>query len=214
MMKRASKLNNVAIVVCGLLAFVCSLVLVWGGGVQGEEYERWEAALLLQDAAELRTVGVQSDGVVVGSVDPETPASAEGLAMYEYWKMEIRGSGRSRRRVTEHVPAYDYKPGFRLLFDGQEVTVQSERAYFRDTQDIMVGGDVWHHGFAPGDGVTVFGTVLSAGEVQADVICGGNREECLEGFSKQTLVTFIIAAILILVGGGLIWLGIARLRKP
>ena len=51
-------------------------------------------------------------------------------------------------------------------------------------------------------------------EVQADIICGGSHEECLESLAKNIIVFYIIAAILILVGGGLVWVGIRKLNPP
>ena len=209
------KLNNIAIIIFGLLSFVCSFVLVWGGGVQSDEFERWQAAPLIQGTDELHTVGAQNDITIVGSIDPETPASAEGLAIYEYWETKSQGSGSRRRLVTEHIYARDHKPAFQLLFDGQTtVTVQSEHAILDNTRDVMISGRVRHHGFSPGDDVTVFGTMLSASapfEVQADIICGGSHETCLESQAKSIIGFYTIAAILILVGGGLLaLLGLRR----
>jgi hypothetical protein len=212
---KANKLNNIAIVIFGLLAFACSFALVWGGQVQNADYERWQDAPLIQQTGELQSHAPGSDVVLVGSIDPGTSASEEGLAMYEYWQQKTHGSGSNRRQTWEHTYSYDYKPTFALLRDGdQPVTIRSDSALLLNTREVMVGGSVRHNGFAPGDEVTVLGTVRSANapfEVQANVICGGDSDECLESLAKSVLALYIIAAILILVGGVVVLIGIRKL---
>jgi hypothetical protein len=212
------KLNNIAIVIFGLLSFVCSFVLVWGGGVQNDEFERWQDAPLIQETNELQSIADQGDVIITGSIDPEMPASAEGLALHDHWQLNTRGSGSNRQQTWEHIYASDHKPAFQLLRDSdQAVTILSTGAVLLNTQEVMVSGSVRHNGFAPGDRVTVFGTIPSSGtpfEVQADVICGGNNEACLESLAKNIIVFYAIAAILILVGGGLVWIGIRKLNPP
>jgi hypothetical protein len=216
MMKSSSKLNNIAIVIFGLLSFVCSFVLVWGGGVQNDEFERWQDAPLIQETGELQSIAEQGDVIVVGSIDPETPASSEGLALHDYWQQKTQVSGGSRRQTWEHVYASDHKPAFQLLCSGDRpVTIQSTSAVLLNTREVMVSGSVRHEGFAPGDGVTVFGTTRSSNapfEVQADIICGGSNEACLESLAKNIVGFYAIAAVLILVGGGLVWVGVRKLR--
>ena len=217
---KANKLNNIAIVIFGLLAFACSFALVWGGHVQNADYERWRDAPLIQQTGELQSHAPESDVVVVGSIDPDAPASEEGLAMYEYWQQKTHGSGSNRRQTWEHTYSYDYKPTFALLRDGdQPVTIRSDSALLLDTREVMVGGSFRHTGFAPGDEVTVFGSARPADvrsadapfEVQANVICGGDSDECLESLAKSVLALYVITAILILVGGVIVLIGIRKL---
>ncbi len=212
---RARQLNNIAIIIFGLLAFVCSFALKWGGNVQNAEFERWRDAPSIHETGELQSYAHGSDVAITGSIDPGTPASAEGLALHEHWQQKTQGSGSNRRQTWEHIYAYDHKPTFELLRDGdQPVTVQSTIALLLNTREVTVSGSVRHNGFAPGDKATVFGTLRSSSapfEVQAGVICGGNSDECIESLAKSVLTLYIIATILILVGGVTVLIGIRKL---
>jgi hypothetical protein len=214
------RLNAIAIIVFGVLSFACSGVLVAISFTWNDDYERWQAAPVIQEGqevGELQAIGEGSDVVVVGTIDPAMPPSDEGLAIYSYWRRKTTGSGDHRRQSWELVSARGHTPAFHLLLGGQAIMIEpKEFVDLRNTRESLVSGGAKLIGFAPGDGVTVFGAVISAGvpfEVEASTICGGERQECLEIFARDILVFFIVAAILILIGGGLVWVGVRQYSK-
>jgi hypothetical protein len=101
-----------------------------------------------------------------------------------------------------------------------------DQAYFvrsRGPLDLRLARNAWINGsgkvsgFAPGDEVTVFGTVVSSApppQVRANAICGGAYQACLETFSRDVRVLFIGAGFLILAGGGVTWMGVRQVRNP
>ncbi len=205
------KLDNIAIVIFGVLMIVVSPICLWGSSVFNAELSRWQAARVIQEAGELTTVRQGSDVAIVGSIPPNAAAPREGLALYDEWKL-ARGVGESERKwqVTD-----GHKPVFELLLGGQGVVVQSAGATLYGTREVMVSHDEKLKGFTPGSEITVLGTRASFEEsfqAQAEVMCGGGRDECLGQFSKTSTVLVIVTAVLVLAGIGLVWFGFRRLR--
>jgi hypothetical protein len=201
-------------IILGLLAIVGGVFLMSQCSRQNSKFHRWQAAPLVQETAELQAIGGGSDVVMVGSIDLKNPVS-EGFVIYNYWE-ERRDSLEHGRLSWERVSAQDYRPAFQLLLGDQEVMVHSWRAALHNAQEGLRSFNVKLEGFTLGERVTVFGTVVSPDvpfEVRASVICGGGREECLEGFTTACGFSKI-GAILILVGGGHIWLGVRKRRTP
>jgi hypothetical protein len=202
-------------IILGLVMVVGGFILISQGAKENRDFNRWQAALLVQETAELQAIGDGSDVVMAGSIDLKNPVS-EGFVIYNYWEQR-RDSLEHGRLSWERVSAQDYRPAFQLLLGDQEVMVHSWRAVLYNTQEGLQSFNVKLEGFTLGERVAVFGTVVSPDapfEVQANVICGGGREECLEGLSAGPTILPKIAAILILLGGGSIWLGVRGRRTP
>ena len=203
-------------IIFGLISIVFGLFLMSNGLEQNSEFRRWQAAPLIQETGELQAVGSGSDVVMVGSIDLENPTS-KGKVIYTYWE-ERRDPLEHGRRYWAHVSAKDYKPSsFQLLLGNQTVTVQSWQASLRNTQTALISFNTKLEGFALGEKVTVFGTAVSPDapfKVQANTICGGGSEECLEGLSVGPSFLLKVAPILMLVGGGLIWAGARKSKAP
>jgi hypothetical protein len=199
-------------IILGLLAIVGGLFLMSQCSGQNRDFNRWQAAPLVQETAELQAIGGGSDVAMVGSIDLKNPVS-EGFVIYNYWEQR-RDSLEHGRQYWADVSAKRYRSAFQLLLGNQTITVQSWDASLLNARDRLISFNVKLEGVTLGERVTVFGTAVSPDapfEVQASVICGGSREECLEGF--PTACGFSkIAAILILVGGGHIWLGVRKRR--
>jgi hypothetical protein len=216
------RLNGIAIVLVGLLSFVCSAGLVIVGSTLNAGYDRWQAALVVEQAQQANELSSVTDGrdvVLIGTIDPVMETGTEGLAIYNYWRRRVSGTGASRRHSWEYTAALSNHPTFRLLVgDDQGFFVQSRGLLdLRLTRDAWIDGSGKVSGFAPGDGVTVFGTVASTVpplQIRANAICGGEYQKCLETFSRDVRVLFIVAGVLILAGGGVIWVGIRQLRDP
>ena len=215
------RLNGIAIVLVGLLSFVCSAVLVIVGSTLNAGYERWQAALAVGQApqsSELSSVTDGRDVVLVGTIDPAMPTGTEGLAIYNYWRRRVRGTGSGRRHSQEYTAALSNHPTFQLLVGDQAFFVQGRGPLdLRLTRDAWIDGAGKVSGFAPGDGVTVFGTVVSTVpplQIRANAICGGEYQECLETFSRDVRVLFLVAGVLILAGGGVTWVGVRQFRNP
>jgi len=209
---KMSKLDNIAIVVFGVLMIVISPVCLWGSSVFNEELSRWQSARFIQEAGELTNIPKGSDVAIVGSIPADTAAPREGLAIYEVWKLTY-GVGESKRkwRVTD-----GHKPVFELLLGEQGIMIQSARATLYNTRRVIVSHDERLEGLAPGSETTVLGTLSSSEEpfeVQADVVCGGGRDKCLKQFSSPSIILVVVTVILVLAGIGVVWFGLRRLRQ-
>jgi hypothetical protein len=215
------RLNGIAIVLVGLLSFVCSGVLVIVSSTLNAGFDRWQAALAVrqaQQASELSNFMDGRDVVLVGTIDPAMETGTEDLAIYNTWRRRVRGTGSGRRQSWEYAADLSSHPTFQLLAGDQPFFVQS-----RGPLDLRLARNVWIDsiarvsGFAPGDGVTVFGTVVSPvppPQIRASAICGEAYQACLETFSRDVRVLFIGAGALILAGGGVTWTGIRQIRNP
>lgn len=206
-----SKLDNIAIIVFGVLMIVVSPVCLWGSSVFNEELSRWQAARFIQEAGELATIPKGSNVAIVGSIPPNVAAPREGLAIYEVWKLAY-GVGESKQKwrvVGGHKPAFELLPG------EQGITIQSARATLYNTREVRVSHDERLEGLAPGSEITILGTLSSSKEpfeVQAEVVCGGGRDECLKQLSSPSIILIVVTVALILAGIGLVWFGLRRLR--
>jgi hypothetical protein len=215
------RLNGVAIVLVGLLSFVCSGFLVIVGRALNAGYDRGQTALVVgqaQQVSELSSVTDGRDIVLVGTIDPDMETGTEDLAIYNTWQRRVRGTGSGRRQSWEYTAALSRHPTFQLLAGDQTFFVHG-----RGPLDLRLARDVWIDsigkvsGFAPGDEVTVFGTVVSSvppPQIRASAICGGVYQVCLETFFRDVRVLFIVAGVLILAGGGITWMGIRQVRNP
>jgi hypothetical protein len=208
---RVRKLDNIAIIVFGVLMIVVSPVCLWGSSVFNEELSRWQAARFIQEAGELATIPEGSDVAIVGSIPPDAAAPREGFAIYEVWELTY-GVGESERkwRVTG-----GHKPVFGLLLGEQGVAIQSARATLYNTREVGVSHEERLEGLTPGSEITILGTLSSSQEsfeVQAEVICGGGRDQCLGQFSRPSIILVVVTVVLILAGIGLVWFGLRRLR--
>jgi hypothetical protein len=203
-------------IIVGLFVIVGGLFLASEGYKQTSKFRRWQATPLVQETGELQAISSGSDVVMVGSIGLENPTS-NGKVIYTYWE-ERKDPLERGRRYWAHVSAKDYRPGsFQLLLGNQTVTVQSGQASLRNAQEALISFNVKLEGFALGERVTVFGTVVSPNapfEVQANIICGGGSEECLEGLSAGPSFLHKVAPILMLLGGGLIWAGARKSKTP
>jgi hypothetical protein len=210
------KMVSPGVMIMGLFLVGFGLFLTSQSSVQSSQFGRWQAAPLVREAGELQTIGSGSDVVIVGSIDLENPVSAEGFVVYDYWE-ERRDSLDHGRRSWESVSANKYRPAFQLLLGSQAIVIQSWHAALHNTQTASIGISVKLQGFSLGERVTVFGTLVSPDEpfeVDADVICGGGNEECLEGFSGVSTSLLTIAVVMVLVGGGLTWAGARKSKTP
>ena len=209
------KFEATGVLIMGLVMIVGGLFLLSNGLEQNSGFRRWQAAPLIQETGELPAIGSGNDVVIIGSIDLENPTS-KGLAIYTYW--EQRRDSVERRDYWAHVSAKDYRPGsFQLSLGNQTITIQSWQASLLKWQEHLISFNVELRGFTLGEKVTIFGTVVSPDppfELQASVICGGGSEECLEGLSAGPSFLLKAAPILMLVGGGLIWAGVRKLKTP
>jgi hypothetical protein len=215
------RLNGVAIVLVGLLSFVCSGFLVIVGRALNAGYDRWQTALAVgqaQPISELSSVTEGRDVVLVGTIDPDMETGTEDLAIYNTWQRRVRGTGASRRLSWEYTAALSRHPTLQLSVGDQPFFVHG-----RGPLDLRLARNAWIDstgkvsGFAPGDEVTVFGTVVSSvppPRVRANAICGGAYQVCLETFFRDVRVLLIVAGVLIPAGGGVIWAGIRQFRNP
>jgi len=204
-------LNNIAIIIFGVLFIGGSLFCFSIGSFGRTERSRWEAAPLVQEAGELRTMEEGNDVALTGFIAPDTPEVRGGLALFERWKYK-RSSGQ-RTYYWERI--LSHKPAFELLLGEQRVVVHSAEAALVYAREVRESYRRKLVGFAPGDEVTVLGTVtLASGspQVHAKYICGSNKEACLKHFSHIWGLTVAAVVLFFLLGGGLIGLGIVRLR--
>jgi hypothetical protein len=215
------RLNGIAIVLVGLLSFVCSGVLVIAGLSLNAGYDRWQVAMAVGQAQQANEPEGVTDGldiVLVGTIDPDMEAGTEGLAIYNTWRWRVRGAGTGRRQSWEYAADLSNHPTFRLSVGDQAFFVQGRGPLdLRLTRDAWIDGSGKVSGFAPGDEVTVFGTVVSSVpplQIRANAICGGAYQACLETFFRDVRILFIGAGILILAGGGITWMGIRQVRHP
>ena len=201
------KLNNLAIVVFGVLMIALAPACLWGSSVFDEELSRWQGARTIQEAGELANLAQGSEAVITGSIPSDAEAPREGFALFQVWKLTY-GAGESRRkwRVQSVQP-----PTFELRLDRQGVQVRSAGATLYKGREVRVSGDEKLKGFEPGSEITVLGT-LSASQVQAEVICGGGRETCFRQLSSPSAVLIAVAVVLVLGGVALIWFGLRRIR--
>jgi hypothetical protein len=206
------KANNIAIVVFGGLFIVGSFVCLAISFAERNKHDRWQAAPQLRELSELRTIGPGNDVTIAGSIAPDMPASNEGLALYETWELEIYYSNQQEKKTWKQI--YAHKPDLELLFGGHSsIVVQSERAVFQQTKEVQLDFTTKLTGFAPGDEVIVMGGVTPAGNrVQALILCGGDREQCLGQMSTGATIALVVAAIVALGGIGLVAWGVRRLR--
>jgi hypothetical protein len=206
-----NKLNNIAIVIFGVLMIVLSPLCLWGSSVFNEELNRWQSARFIQEAGELPNIPIGSDVAIVGSIPADMVAPREGLAIYEVWELTYGvGESRQKWRATG-----GHKPVFELLLDEQKITIQSARSILHNTRRVSVSHDERLEGLVPGSEATVLGTLAFAEEtfdVQAEIICGGGKDTCLEQFSNTSIILVAVTAILALAGIGLVWFGLGRLR--
>jgi hypothetical protein len=209
---RYKKINDVAIVVFGGVFILGSLACLAMSFMERAKHDRWQDAPQLHELGELRTIGLGNDVTLAGFIAPDTPVSSQGLALYETWERETHYSGSRKRETWTQI--YAHKPDFELLFVDQRVVIQSTRAIFQKTREIQLNSKTELKGFAPGDEVTIMGTVASTdgAQVQADILCGGSRAQCLGQISTGATIALVVAAISVLVGIGLAVLGIRRLR--
>jgi hypothetical protein len=208
-------INNIAIIIFGVLLIAGSLACVFGSLFEKTERSRWETAPLVQQAGELQTLSEGRDIVLVGVISSDTPPAREGLALYEYWTREVRYYGKQRQYIWEEDPFHSHKPVFEVLLGKQDIPVQSKHASFRNARKIQVSARARLEGFAPGDTVTVMGIVTQVAglpQVRARYISGGERETSLKQFSHFSIIWAVIAALMFLGGSGLIGWGIVRLR--
>ena len=215
------RLNGIAILLVGLLCFVCSGVLVIVGSTLNAGYKRWQAALAVgqaQQASQSSNITDGRDVALVGTIDPDMETGTEDLAIYNTWRRRVRGTGSGRQQSWEYAADLSSHPTFQLLAGDQAFFVRG-----RGPLDLRLARNAWIDsigkvsGFAPGDEVTVFGTVVSSvppPQIRANAICGGAYQVCLETFSRDVRVLFIGAGALILAGGGVTWMGVRQVRNP
>jgi hypothetical protein len=206
--------ESAASIITGLLAVVGGLFLIGQALVSHNKFDRWQAAPLVRETGGFQATSSGSDAVVVGSIDLKNRVTAEGLVVYNQMK-QYSAPLRYRRRYWTQVSSG--RTAFQLRLSDQTIMVYSERAALLNAQEVLTSLDTKYEGFGPGQRVTVFGTVVSPRapfEVRANMICGGNGEECLEGFSTASTSFLQMAAIVILSGGGIIWLGARKPRTP
>jgi hypothetical protein len=212
--KNPRKINAIAIVIFGVLFVVGSSVCLFVSFVGQEEYDHWRAVSLIQEMDELAAVAQDNDVAVVGTIAPWTPKATQGLAMYEHWESQIKQSGRQKRRVWTMTNSY--RPNFELLLGDEAISILSNKASLGNTREVTLSANVTLKGLAPGDSATVLGTLVSTDEpfkVQAQAICGGGKEACVERYAEGANFGGIVAAIALLVGGVLIWVGIRQLGR-
>lgn len=200
------KLNNIAIAMVGVSMILMSPMCLWGSSLFNAELGRWKAARFVGQAGEFAAIPTGSDVAILGSIAPQTAAPREGLAIYEEWQRASNGRG---WQVTVR-----HQPAFELLLGEQSITVQSTDATLYNTREVLVSTGKLD-GFAPGSPITVLGRVTSPDEpfqVQAEVICGGGRDECMGQFSSTSTIFVVVTIVLLLAGIGLAWLGVRRLR--
>ena len=216
---REQKLNWIAGVILGLLIIGGGLVCAMMGRIGQEDLKRWKAAPVVQEAGDLRTLGEGRDVALTGTISSDAPVAREGLVLYTYWEKEVRyryKSGGQRQRYYSWQLKSKVKPPFPLLLNGQSVTVQSWRAVLYNERVVQVGPRAQLKGFAPGDQVTVMGTVVALTtppEVKAEVICGGDRKACLNALTTTSIMTAVFAGVIILVGAGVAGWGLVRLLR-
>jgi hypothetical protein len=212
--KNPRQINAIAIVIFGVLFIVGSFVCLFAGFASQDEYDRWQAVPPIREMDELATVAQDSDVAVVGVVAPWTPQATQGLAMYEYWEAQIKQSGSQKRRVWTMTNSY--RPDFELLLGDEAISILSSKASLGNTREVTLSANVTLKGLAPGDQTTVLGTLASSDKpfkVQAQAICGGSKEACVERYAKGANFGGIVAAIALLIGGVLVWVGIRQLRR-
>ncbi len=212
-LRNPRKLNSVAILIFGVLFVLASIVCLLLGFTGQKEYDRWKAVPPIQQIGALEAVAQGSDVAVVGTIAPWTSATVEGFALYQKWECEIKQSGRQKRRVCSMTEAY--RPDFELLLGDEAVAIRAGKASLGNAREVELVGDARLEGLAPGDEVTVLGTRASTDEpgVQAQVVCGGGWEACVQRYAESTTFAGIVAAVVLLVGGVLIWVGIRQLRR-
>ncbi|RMF35182.1 MAG: hypothetical protein D6759_04990, partial [Chloroflexi bacterium] len=205
---RKRKLDRIASVILGILILGGGLVCAMMSRAGQEDLKRWKAAPVVQEAGDLRTLGEGRDVALTGAISSDAPVAREGLVLYTYWEEEVRyryESGGQRRRYRSWQLKSSVQPPFPLLLDGQSVTVRSARAVLYNERVIRVGSHAQLKGFAPGDQVTVMGTVgalTTPPEVEAEVVCGGDRRACLNALTTTSILMVVLAGVIVLAGAG------------
>lgn len=204
-------LNNIAIIIFGVLAILITPVCLWGSAVFNEDYSRWQAATNLQTLADLQSVDSGRDLSIVGILPSGIARPQEGLVIYEEFSLKYGvGETRKKWRLTGA-----HKPDFEIPLHGEQVTVRASEAELLNTEYVLLEYDQRLEGFAPGTEITIFGQLTSDQkpyEVSALAICAGNREECLGEYSNPSTILIIVMVVLILAGIGMIWLGVRKMR--
>ncbi len=211
-----NKSNPLTVALVGAFFLVSSVVCLATSLVGQSELRRWEAAPSIQELGQLQRVGEGNDVVIVGTLAPDTPVVEEGLALYERWEHEVKYKDGDRKSRWRHNYDYDHKPTFKLLFNDQRINAQSNFVTFHNPREIMLDRDLKLKGFAPGDALTILGSVVAPAEpatVEAEYICGGEREACLSHFSRSSVGPAIGAALMLLIGGGLLWLALRQFKR-
>lgn len=208
------KSRDIGLIIVGALFLMGSAVCLLTSLVGASESRRWRSTPSVEEPDGFQAIGESGDVVLVGAIVPEVPVSEEGLALYERWEREIEYDEGERESRWRHNYDYDHKPTFDLLLGDHRVTVQNRFVVFLNPREMIVDEHVKLKGFAPEDVVTVMGTVASSSEplaVQAETICGGERERCMRRLARSPVGPAIGAGLMVLVGAGMIWLGV---RKP
>ena len=138
------RLNGIAIVLVGLLCFVCSGVLVIVGSTLNAGYDRWQAALVVgqaRQASQSSNVTDGSDVILVGTIDPAMETGTEDLAIYNTWRRRVRGTGSGRRQSWEYAADLSSHPTLRLLAGDQAYFVRS-----RGPLDLRLARNAWING--------------------------------------------------------------------
>jgi hypothetical protein len=218
-MKVQRRSKDIGLVFVGAIFLVASVICLSTSLVGKSESRRWQAAPSIQEPGDLQAVGEGGDVVIVGPIAPDAPVAEEGLALYERWEHEVEYEDGERESHWRHNYDYDHKPTFDLLFGEREqrMRVRSGFVIFYNPREVMVKEHVKLKGFAPDDVVTVMGNVQSSADplaVQAEIICGGERERCMKRLSRSSVGPAIGAALMLLIGGGLMWLGLKKHKAP
>lgn len=214
-MQRRSR--DIGVIFVGAISLMGSVICLLTSLVGKSEFRRWQAASSIQEPGDLQAIGEGGDAVIVGPIAPDTLAAEEGLALYERWEHEVEYEDDERESRWRHNYDYDHKPTFELLVGEQRVRVRSGFVVFYNPREIMTKEHVKLKGFALGDAVTVLGNVESSADpsaIQAEYICGGERKRCMKRLSRTSIGPAIGAALMFLVGGGLVWLSIRRRKAP
>ena len=206
------KVNNIAIIIFGVLALVAIPICMWGTTVFNAEFVRWKGAIIVDTAETAHSLQTGDDVVIVSRLPQDMEKSREGFALYQEWTLKLPvGESKKKWHLTD-----SYKPGFKIMLDGQPITIRATRAEIAQTDFYNVGYDLQYEGIEPGSEITIFGQVTSTDDhtlVTAEMICAADRDECMKEYSAPTYIMVIISVVLALSGIGLIWLGIKKLRS-
>lgn len=207
-----NKINNVAIVIFGVLAIIAIPICMWGSSVFNAEFVRWKEAIIVETADTLNSLNTMDDVILPALLPQDMERSREGFSLYEEWTLKLPvGESRKKWFLTD-----SFKPAFEITMDGEPITIRGTGARLYYTQYVMVGYDLRFEGIEPGSQITIFGQVSSVEDhlaVKADIICAADKNDCMKEFSQPSQMLIITAVVLAVSGLGLIWYGIKKIRS-